>query len=51
MASVMSGMSSLLATEGDRRRMRLELERDAGEDPEELAAVADFEAYARKLGG
>lgn len=49
--AVLQGMGSLLATEGDRRRMRLELERAADEDPDEIAAVADFAAYQQKLGG
>jgi hypothetical protein len=51
LTAVLQGMGSLLATEGDRRRMRLELERAADEDPAELAAVADFAAYQKSLGG
>lgn len=51
MQAILQGMGNLLATEGDRRRVRMELERATDEDPEELAAVADFEAYQRKLGG
>ena len=50
--SVMSAMTDLLVTEGARRRARVELERAAVvQDPEELAAVADFAAYQTKLGG
>lgn len=51
LAAILQGMGSLLATEGDRRRMRLELERGVDEDPAEIAAVADFAAYQKKLGG
>lgn len=47
----LSALGNLLVTEGDRRRARIELERAAGDDPEEDAAVADFAAYQRKLGG
>lgn len=50
-SAVMSAMGDLLVTEGARRRARIELERASGEDPEEQAAVADFAAYQRKLGG
>lgn len=50
-SAAMSALGNLGVTEGDRRRMRIELERAAGEDQAELAAVADFEAYQRKLGG
>lgn len=51
-AAVMSAQADLLTTEGARRRARVELERAAGEaDPDEVAAVADFADYQRKLGG
>lgn len=40
MSAWLRAMSSLLVTEGDRRRMRIELERVAGVDPEEEAADA-----------
>lgn len=50
-SAAISALESLGVTEGDRRRMRIELERVPGEDPEETAAVADFAAYQRKLGG
>lgn len=39
----------LLVTEGDRRRMRLELERQAPADPDEVAGVASMEAWRGKL--
>lgn len=48
---LLSQLDSLLVSEGARRRARIELERAAGPDPEEDAAVADFEAYRQKLGG
>lgn len=40
--------SRLLVTEGDRRRMRLELERGKVSDPDEDAAVASMAAYRGK---
>lgn len=49
--SINSMMSSLLVTEGDRRRMRLELQRpDEGDDVEE-AVVAELEEYRLRLAG
>ena len=51
-AAVMSGMSSLLVTEGDRRRLRLELERTSDEpDQAALDATADMDAYRQRLRG
>jgi hypothetical protein len=41
-------MARLLMTEGDRRRLRLELERDKPEDPDEAAAVASMAAWRGK---
>lgn len=38
--AAMDGMSRLLVTEADRRRVRMELETAQGEDPEEVAADA-----------
>lgn len=49
-ASIMSGMTSLLVTEGDRRRMRLEIERVDAEEEADAAVVA-IEDYVRELGG
>lgn len=40
--------SRLLVTEGDRRRMRMELERGKVSDPDEDAAVASMAAYRGK---
>lgn len=50
-ASVMSAMSNLLTTEGDRRRLRLELERAAAVDADEDAAVAKLDEYRRRFSG
>lgn len=48
LSSLLSGASNLLATEGDRRRMRLELERAAEDDGDaSVTAIAD---YKRALG-
>jgi hypothetical protein len=48
-AAVMSGMSSLLTTEGDRRRLRIELERKAPADADEEAAVAALDEWRDRL--
>lgn len=50
-AAVLSGMSSLLATEGDRRRMRIELERAVQTDADEEAAVAALDEWRARLSG
>lgn len=51
-AAIMSGMSSLLVTEGDRRRVKLELERTGAlEDPDELASVTAISDWQRRLAG
>lgn len=50
-ASVLSGMSTLLATEGDRRRMRLELERasEGGDaDGDVVSELAQYRERASK---
>ena len=47
-AAVMGGMSNLLVTEGDRRRVRIELERrrapQTPEQPAGVTAIADYRA-------
>lgn len=48
MASWSAACARLLVTEGDRRRMRLELERGKVSDPDEDAAVASMAAYRGK---
>lgn len=51
-AAIMSGMSNLLVTEGDRRRVKLELERNSATvDPEELASVTAISDWQRQLAG
>lgn len=50
-ASVMSATSSLLVTEGDRRRLRLELERAKPADPDGEAATATVTDLLSRLGG
>lgn len=49
--SVMAATSSLLTTEGERRRLRLELTRDQGEEKQESAGVTALNDYRRALGG
>lgn len=52
LASYLKAMTVLLATEGDRRRARLELERGARrEDPDELASVTAISDWTRQLSG
>jgi len=48
-AGVLSGMSLLLATEADRRRMRIELERGGG-DVDEEASVTALDRYRGSVG-
>lgn len=49
-ASVWTAMGELLTTEGSRRRVRLEIERETG-DPDEEAAVAAIDDYRRRRSG
>jgi len=49
LATILSGASSLLATEGDRRRLRVELERVGHIDSDEDAAVAALDDYRRRF--
>lgn len=51
LAAWLKAMSSLLVTEGDRRRARLELQAPSEVDPQEEAAVADLDEYRKRLGG
>lgn len=44
-------MARLLVTEGDRRRMRLELDRDPQADPDRDAGVASMEDWRARLAG
>ena len=50
-SSVDSASVRLLVTEGDRRRLRLELQRADAGDADEDAAVADIAAYRDRLSG
>lgn len=51
-AAVMSGMSSLLTTEGDRRRVRLELERSGqAADPDAVLSERAVDDWLRQLTG
>ena len=48
--SVIESMwAGLLVTEGDRRRLRLEIEREPVRDLDDEAAVADLEKYRVRL--
>lgn len=48
-AAVSSAMTELLTTEGARRRMRIELERNTAVDVDEDAAVVALDEYQRRL--
>jgi hypothetical protein len=50
LGSYLKAFSSLLVTEGDRRRARMELERAGSSDDDEDAAVAQLEKYRKRLG-
>lgn len=50
-ASVLSLFSSLLLTEGDRRRLRLELERSKPVDDDEDASVTALDGYRARFSG
>lgn len=49
LAAWLKAMSSLLVTEGDRRRARLELEAASEADPQEEAAVADLDEFRKRF--
>lgn len=49
LASINSAMTNLLATEGDRRRVRLELERPDGTEVDD--GVSELEEYRRRITG
>jgi len=50
-ASWSSHTARLLVTEGDRRRVRIELERGGKADPDKEAGVASMESWRKKLAG
>jgi hypothetical protein len=49
LAAWFKGMSSLMVMEGDRRRVRLELERAKPDEGEEEADVSEIAIYRRRL--
>lgn len=51
LTAILSGFGSLAATEGERRRLRIELERSAAEDADEEAAVAALDEWRDRLSG
>lgn len=51
LASLLAICSSLLSTEGDRRRLRLELARGPQIDADEQSSVANFADYLNRVGG
>lgn len=51
LAGIMAGASNLLVTEGDRRRLRLELDRGETVDHDEQRAVASVADIRAKLSG
>lgn len=51
LTAILSGFGALAATEGDRRRLRIELERTQGDDPDERAGVTAINEWQRRLSG
>lgn len=51
LAAWLKACTALMATEGDRRRLRLELDRPTPEKPKEAPGVAELDAYRRRLTG
>ncbi len=51
LTAILSGFGSLAATEGDRRRLRIELERTSVSDADEDAAVVALDEYQRRISG
>lgn len=49
LTAILSGFGSLAATEGDRRRLRIELERAQPDDPDERAGVTAIDDWQRRL--
>lgn len=48
--TIMATLSSLLLTEGDRRRVAMELNRSSGDDDEQSEKVAVMDKWRQKLG-
>ena len=51
LAAYLRGMTSLMVTEGDRRRARLELERPGAVEKDTPAGVTALDEYRKALGG
>lgn len=51
LTAILSGFGSLAATEGDRRRLRIELERAGEGDEDEAAGVTAIHEWQRRLSG
>jgi hypothetical protein len=51
LAAWSAASARLLTTEGDRRRVRIELERAQARDPDKEAGVASMKAWRDKLAG
>lgn len=51
LSACIKGMSSLLVTEGDRRRVRLEIQHAAAVDEDEQASVTSLADFQSKLSG
>ncbi len=48
-AGIWTAMGDLLTTEAERRRLRIELERDGTSDPDDEAAVLVMETYQQRM--
>ena len=51
LTAILSGFGSLAATEGERRRLRIELDRAEHQDADEDAAVAALDEWRDRLSG
>jgi len=51
LSAYLKAMSSLMVTEGDRRRLRVELQREVAVDEDELASVTAMASFQSKLSG
>ena len=49
LTAILSGFGSLAATEGERRRLRIELDRVEQQDADEEAAVAELDDWRKRL--
>lgn len=51
LTAILSGLGSLAATEGERRRLRIELDRSEAQDADEEAAVTALNEWRDRLSG